>query len=408
MALRHVTNAWGLIVVWFFLSHQVAQANLIVPTPPGTDGGRVKLNINAGWRFWRSESNPDGLIYDQRPDLGEANFTAKILKPWILPSGNDFISDATKRHIRPAGNPGGDVKYVQKTFDDTAWDAIDLPHDWAINGPFYTEEDPIIGGGMGRLPVHGVGWYRRKLSVAPEDAGKSIFLDIDGALSYAIVWLNGNLVGGWPYGYNSFRLDLTPYLKPGNDNQLAIRVDNPPDSARWYPGGGIYRNVWLTKVNPTHIGQSGTYIISKDVSAKSATLDLVVQVDSKTNTNQKINVVTDLHIFDSITGRTGPKVAEFPKSAVSVQGGQKQAVKASVKISRPRLWGPVPAQQPNLYVAVTRLLAGRDVIDTYETRFGIRTVVLDGTNGLSVNGEKIVIQGINNHHDLGEIGRAHV
>lgn len=406
MALRHLTSAWGLIALWLFLGHQVAQANLIVRKPAGTDGGRVKLNINDGWRFWRSESNPDGLIYDQRPDLGEANFTAKILKPWILPSGNDFISDPAKHHVRPAGNPGGDVEYVQKTFDDSAWDTVNLPHDWAINGPFYTEEDPIIGGGMGRLPVHGVGWYRRKLSVTAEDAEKSIYLDVDGALSYAIVWLNGNLVGGWPYGYNSFCLDLTPYLKPGNDNQLAIRVDNPPDSARWYPGGGIYRNVWLTKVSPTHIGQSGTYIISKDVSSKSAILDLIVQVETKANASQKIDVVTDVHIFDSVTGRTGAKVAEFPKTSVTVQGGQKQDVKASVKIRNPRLWGPVPQQKPNLYVAVTRLLAGRDVVDTYETQFGIRTVILDGTNGLSVNGEKIVIQGINNHHDLGAIGAA--
>ncbi|ELR07730.1 hypothetical protein VC83_01320 [Pseudogymnoascus destructans] len=149
-------------------------------------------------------------------------------------------------------------------------------------------------------------------------------------------------------GLMAIWLDLTPYLKPGSDNQLAIRVDNPPNSARWYPGGGIYRNVWLTKVSPTHIGQSGTYIISKDVSAKSATLDLVVQVETKATTSRKIDVVTNVHIFDSVTGLTGAKVTSFPKAAVSVQVGERQAVEASVKISHPRLWGPVPAQKPNL------------------------------------------------------------
>jgi beta-galactosidase len=97
----------------------------------------------------------------------------------------------------------------------------------------------------GRLPYYGVGWYRKKLANSAEDAHKSIFLDVDGAMSYSTVWLNGQFVGGWPYGYSSWRVDLTPYIKTGRDKQLAIRLDNPPNSSRWYPGGGIYRNVWL-------------------------------------------------------------------------------------------------------------------------------------------------------------------
>lgn len=94
---------------------------------------------------------------------------------------------------------------------------------------------------MGRLPVHGVGWYRKKFADEGRSEGERVYLDIDGAMSYAIVWLNGHLVGGWPYGYNLFRLDLTPYIL--EQNQIAIRLDNPRDSARWYPGGGIYRNM---------------------------------------------------------------------------------------------------------------------------------------------------------------------
>lgn len=393
--------------MWLLFSYQVTGANVApFQRSPVVDSQRIKLNINAAWRFCRSETNPDGLIYDQRPDLGAVNFTAKVLKPWILPSGNDFIKDPAKRYARPAGNPGSDVAYVHKSFNDGAWEQVNLPHDWAIKGPFYTEDNPMIGGGMGRLPVHGVGWYRRKLSMTPADEGKSIYLDIDGSLSYTMVWLNGNLVGGWPYGYNSFRLDLTPYIKAGDENQLAIRVDNPPNSARWYPGGGIYRNVWLTKVNQVHVGQSGTYITSRDVSSKSATLDLAVHVGNKAKTSQRIDVVTDVYIFDSATGRIGLKVAEFPRASVNIQAGQKQSVSSSVKINRPRLWGPVPMQTPNLYIAVTHLLAGRDEIDTYETRFGIRTVTLDSNKGILVNGERIPIQGANNHHDLGAIGAA--
>ena len=100
------------------------------------------------------------------------------------------------------------------------------------------------------------------------DQGKQFYLDVDGAMSYASVWLNGQFVGGWPYGYASWRVDLTPYVKPGADNVLAIRLDNPPDSSRWYPGGGIYRNVWLVKTAPVHVGQWGTFVTTPEVSER--------------------------------------------------------------------------------------------------------------------------------------------
>ena len=210
--------------------------------------GRQRINIDDGWRFMRYTGQPDSLLYDQRPSVADHNDSKvadtkatesaeslpseKALKNWILPSANDFIKDPSKRHTRPEGNPGGDFPFVQNDFDDKTWEEVNLPHDWAIKGPFYTEEHAPVGGGMGRLPVQGVAWYRKKLNIPTSAAGKCIYLDIDGAMSYAMVWLNGHLVGGWPYGYNSFRLDLTPCIKPGGDNQLAIRLDNPANSSR--------------------------------------------------------------------------------------------------------------------------------------------------------------------------------
>lgn len=371
---------------------------------PYTDGGRERISINDGWRFRRTEKITDGLVYDQRPDTTSIkNLT--VLKPWILPSGNDFIKDSSKRHKRPSGNPGSDVPFVQGSFDDSAWEAVNLPHDWAIKGPFYVGENVPVGGGMGRLPVQGVGWYRRKLSFTTADQGKKIYLDVDGAMSYAIVWLNGNLVGGWPYSYNSFRLDLTPFLRPGDNNQLAIRLDNPTDSSRWYPGGGIYRNVWLTKVDSTHVAQYGTYVTTKDVSAQSATVQLVVQVENKGNGSQQVEVATDIHEVGT-TGQTGEKVAELPHGTLDLTAGQTQSLDRSVKVENPKLWGPAPSQHPNLYAAVTRLVAGGKTIDTYETRFGIRSVSYDGNKGLLVNGEHIRIQGVDQHHDLGALGAA--
>src|SRR5262249_46332096 len=151
-----------------------------------------------------------------------------------------------------------------------------LPHDWAIAGPF----NHAGGGGMGRLPTAGVGWYRKKLEIPATDSTKSIFLDVDGAMSYAAVWLNGHIVGGWPYGYSSWRLDLTPFVKFGGENELVIRLDNPPSSSRWYPGAGIYRNVWLTKTAPVHVAHWGTLLTTPEISSESATVNLKVTVDN--------------------------------------------------------------------------------------------------------------------------------
>ncbi|KAL2167927.1 hypothetical protein VTG60DRAFT_617 [Thermothelomyces hinnuleus] len=375
--------------------------------PLPKEGGRDRISINTGWRFSRSEYNTDKLAYDlSRNDY--ANRTdLTVLKPWILPSANDFIVDPAARHQRPSGEPAISIPFVQSSYDDTEWETVNLPHDWAIKGPFYVGDNVPVGGGMGRLPVHGIGWYRRKVQMTKADQGRSIYLDIDGAMSYSIVWLNGQLVGGWPYGYSSYRLDLTPYLKLGDDNLLAIRVDNPGNSSRWYPGGGIYRNAWLTKTSPTHVGQWGTFITSRSVSKSSAVLDLAVQVENAGETSQKLSVVTDVYVLDSATGEPRTKVASFPRQTITVAAGNKASVNASTTVKKPALWGPPPSQSPNMHVAVTRLYnRNNDIVDTYFTNFGIRSVVYDADHGLLVNGERIRIQGVNGHHDLGALGAA--
>ena len=358
---------------------------------------RQRVRLDVGWRFRREETNPDGLIYDVgRTDVPDG---LQALKPWILPTANEFINDPAKHYERPAEEPAGNVTFAQGNFDDSDWDVVRVPHDWAIGGPFYVGEDDDVpvGGGMGRLPIQGVGWYRQKLEVTAADKGKRIYLDIDGAMSYAIVWVNGHLVGGWLYGYNSFRLDITEYLTPGDDNQLAIRLDNPLESSRWYPGAGLYRNVWLTKVESIHVAQWGTYITT-EVSAESATVDLEVQVVNKGENDQDVKVVTDVHTLDGI------KVASFPSKEVKLQPGR-QSVSSSTTVEKPQLWGPPPTQQPNLYVAVTHLYVDGQEIDTYETRFGIRSISYE-PDGLVVNGEHVKIRGVNQHHDLGALGAA--
>lgn len=383
---------------------------------------RERILLHEGWKFMRYTGAPDNLNYDVRPEVTDRNdnvvadtkptesvkVTAAddVLKPWILPVANEFINDPAKHHQRPAGNPGSRFPFVQNNFDDRDWERVTLPHDWAIKGPFYKEANAIVGGGMGRLPVQGVAWYRRKLTITAADKQKSIYLDIDGAMSYAMVWLNGNLVGGWPYGYNSFRLDLTPYVKPGGDNQLAIRLDNPLNSSRWYPVAGIYRNVWLTKVNKVHVAQWGTFITSRNVSVAAATIDLGVSVENKSTTDQRVEVITDVYRADDQLNRTGKKIATFPSSVFIIPGGRKGKTEKSVTIKDPELWGPPPAQKPHLYIAVTRLLSNGKLLDEYETRFGIRSLQFDPLKGLLVNGEPVRFQGVNQHHDLGALGAA--
>lgn len=373
------------------------------------DGGRERISLNQDWRFQRWETNPDGLTYDNRPD--QANLTdLQVLKPWILPNANEFIANTSNWYQRPAADPpGGDVAYLQPGFDDSAWQTVTLPHDWAIAGPFYTDpDDPVVSGSMGRLPSQGVGWYRHNVSwtQAEADAGRLAYLDVDGAMSYAMVWLNGHLVGGWPYPYNSFRLDLTPYLMDGDDNLLAIRLDNPNESSRWYPGGGIYRNVWLTKTAPVHVGHYGTFITTSDVSSDSAAVQLSVTVNNRGQSASAVEIQTTIYEYDNITKAAGNQVGDFAKATLNLPANVTQAVNSSTVVQSPKLWFPGPAAQPNLYLATTRLYVSNSQVDTYTTRFGIRAIEYNPYKGLLVNGQHVSIQGVNQHHDLGALGAA--
>jgi beta-galactosidase len=385
---------------------------------------RQRISINEGWNFYKYDSitKADSFLYDVRPQVKDNNdnkdadsqpteaiaaeSTQAVLKSWILPTGNRFIKDPAKQHIRPEGNPGSNFSFVLENFDDSSWKKVNLPHDWAISGPFFVGENPEVGGGMGRMPSNGVAWYRKKLDITVSDKGKSIFLDIDGAMSYSMVWLNGHLVGGWPYGYNSFRLDLTPYVVPGGANQLAIRVDNPNYSARWYPGGGIYRNVWLIKTNPIHVGQWGTVVSVKNISKLSATIDLKVTIDNDTKLDAAVEVTTLIYALDAKGNRIEGAVASFSTLTPKVNAGEGVTLDGSVTIKNPKLWGPPPTQHPNLYMAVTTLAQNGKPIDEYETRFGIRSLEFNPDKGIFVNGEHIFFKGVNQHHDLGALGVA--
>jgi len=383
-----------------------------------------RILINDGWKFYRydSDKETDQLIYDVRPEVkGETDDkpadarpteavkieTARsVLKPYILPTGNRFIKNPDRRYARPKGNPGGDFPFVQSNFDDKAWGNVNLPHDWAIKGPFYKGGGTVIGGGMGRLPVQGVGWYRRKIDIPASATGKSIFLDVDGAMSYAAVWFNGKLIGGWPYGYSSWRVDLTPYAIPGKKNQLAIRLDNPANSSRWYPGGGIYRNVWLNIENLVHVAQWGTFVKTSDVSKSSAKIHLNITLDNDSKVDGEYNVATQIYRMGTKGDKVGVMIAKISPEKVFLKSETSETVSGSVIMSHPQLWRPLPERNPSRYIAITTLSFKGKTIDTYETAFGIRDVKFDPVNGILINGEKIFLKGVNQHSDLGSLGMA--
>ena len=207
----------------------------------GADSARERINFDDDWRF--TKGDPEGMTANLTllqirgggrgaAAVAGAQEVNEELWKYILPTANDFVKDPAKRVARPEGNPVEGVAYAEAGFNDGSWRQLDLPHDFGIEGPFVPPGSPnsnLANGGTGRLPFYGIAWYRKHLSVAAGDQGKQMYLDMDGAMAYAMVFVNGQLAGGWPYGYASWRLDMTPYLKPRRDNVLAIRLDNPAE-----------------------------------------------------------------------------------------------------------------------------------------------------------------------------------
>ena len=348
---------------------------------------RERININRDWRY--QIDDPDGagtaLHYSQ-------------LKPYLLPCANDFIIFG-KRYQRPEGNPGENIAYVKSDFDDSEWRHLNLPHDWAIEGPFNID----YNGSTGKLPYWGIRWYRKTLELSQDDVGKQIYLDIDGAMSYASVWCNGQYVGGWPYGYASFRLDLTPYIKAGQKNVLAIRLDNPDDTSRWYPGSGIYRNVWLVKTSPVHVEQWGTFVRNQQVDSEIAVMEMGVNIENHARKDVQVKLQTSVYLQGKDGRPVGEEVTQSMTKDIAIKKDSWSSARFQFKVDKPKLWD---IDTPNCYVAVSRVFMDGKEMDSYETPFGIRTIEFTHDQGFMLNGQKVAIKGVCMHHDLGALGAA--
>lgn len=348
---------------------------------------RERININRDWRY--QIDDPDGV--------GAALHYSR-LKPYLLPCANDFIIFG-KRYQRPEGNPGENIAYVKSDFDDSEWRHLNLPHDWAIEGPFNID----YNGSTGKLPYWGIRWYRKTLELSQNDAGKQIYLDIDGAMSYASVWCNGQYVGGWPYGYASFRLDLTPYIKAGQKNVLAIRLDNPDDTSRWYPGSGIYRNVWLVKTSPVHVEQWGTFVRNQQVDSEIAVMEMGVNIENHAGKDVQVKLQTSVYLQGKDGRPVGEEVTQSMTKDIAIKKDSWSSARFQFKVDKPKLWD---IDTPNCYVAVSRVFMDGKEMDSYETPFGIRTIEFTHDQGFMLNGQKVAIKGVCMHHDLGALGAA--
>ena len=348
---------------------------------------RERININRDWRY--QIDDPDGV--------GAALHYSR-LKPYLLPCANDFIIFG-KRYQRPEGNPGENIGYVKSDFDDSEWRHLNLPHDWAIEGPFNID----YNGSTGKLPYWGIRWYRKTLELSQDDAGKQIYLDIDGAMSYASVWCNGQYVGGWPYGYASFRLDLTPYIKAGQKNVLAIRLDNPDDTSRWYPGSGIYRNVWLVKTSPVHVEQWGTFVRNQQVDSEIAVMEMGVNIENHAGKDVQVKLQTSVYLQGKDGRPVGEEVTQSMIKDIAIKKDSWSSARFQFKVDKPKLWD---IDTPNCYVAVSRVFMDGKEMDSYETPFGIRTIEFTHDQGFMLNGQKVAIKGVCMHHDLGALGAA--
>jgi len=220
-------------------------------------------------------------------------------------------------------------------------------------------------------------------------------------MSHATVFLNGNAVGGWPYGYASWRVDLTPFIKPGEENILAIRLANPPESSRWYPGSGIFRNVWLVKTAPVHVGQWGVCVTTPDITKDSASVKFQVTVENSSAKPAEVKIATKIFELDAAGQQTGKAVASAAPVSLKVTTNATAALTATV--AKPKRWD---VKKPNRYISVTTVEQNGKVIDTYTQPFGIRTIQFTADNGFLLNGERVQIQGVCNHHDLGALGAA--
>jgi beta-galactosidase len=342
---------------------------LFTKAQPDNHNKRERYLMDFNWRF------AFGHPYDTKKDFD---------------NGTAYFSYFAKAGY---GDGAADPKY-----DDRAWRKLSFPHDWAVEQPFSKEASFSHGfKSIGRnFPDKSVGWYRKSFTIPQADLGRRISIEFDGVFRHSIVWVNGHYLGIEPSGYNSFRYDISDYLNYGGNNVIAVRVDATMEEGWFYEGAGIYRHVWLSKTDPLHVVNNGTYITTQTVNT-SAT------ISTKTHIINEEKVEKSFSLLQTVVDAEGKKVATVRKDHLKLLPYQKQEFQVDLNLANANLWD---LENPYLYKLVTQIFAGNDETDRYETTFGIRTIRFDAKEGFFLNGKKVKLKGTNNHQDHAGVGTA--
>ena len=279
-----------------------------------------------------------------------------------------------------------------KDFNDADWRKLNLPHDWAIEGPFDIKYNARTGG----LPVHGEGWYRKHFVVDQANSDKRVSVTFDGAMNNSKVWVNGQYVGERPFGYMGFEFDITPHLVFGQDNVIAVQLTPEDLGSRWYSGAGLYRNVHIKYNNSVHVPIWGNFVRTDKVEDNKAHLSIITKVKNTLATDATVVVETVLKNKQGVAVYTSSKEVKVPANKT-------EELTQTAIVENPILWH---VYDGNLYTAETKIIEENNVVDTYSTSFGIRTISFDKDKGFFLNNKPVTFNGVCMHHDLGSLGAA--
>ncbi len=277
-------------------------------------------------------------------------------------------------------------------FDDKKWETVEVPHDWSVKGQL----SPTLASCTGFLPG-GIAWYRNSLTIDADKKGQKVYLYFEGIYNRSEVYINGELLGKRPNGYISFIYDATPYIQYGKENIIAVRVDHSLSAdSRWYTGSGIYRDAWVVYANPVHIAQWGVYAVSKNVTAKQATVAVEVEIANNAKSTSKLIVQNELVSAEGV-------VVAKSSSKINIATAQNGKINVDLKIKNPQIWN---LENPYLYTLHTKVIENGKVIDQTSTKTGVRTYTFDPNKGFALNGKWMKMKGVCLHHDAGVLGAA--
>jgi len=325
----------------FLLTASLALLNLVTPLAYGQSQNREVMNFDNDWKFMKGDF-PDAMDLD---------------------------------------------------FDDSSWRELDLPHDWSIEGK--VDRNAPTGGSGGYLPA-GTGWYRKHFTLKKTELRKDHIIMFDGVYMNSDVWINGEHLGNYPFGYNSLWYNLNEHLKAG-ENVIAVKVDNSKQPAsRWYSGSGIYRHVWLMSTDPVHVKPWGIYITTPEITKSSASVVVEAKIENHSGSARKLSIISK--VTDAEGNDRG-----HAESALQILDGWEQKVRQTIYVAQPVFWS---SDTPYLYSLVTQVIVNGRIVDEVQTPFGIRSIEYDAERGFILNGKSVKMNGVCLHHDGGCVGAA--